>query len=323
MVLTRVTSQRAWLLTRQGKSHFTMPSNGSEATGVGAAYALRPGIDICLAYARDLGAVLTLGMTPREVMLGVLARADDPSSGGRSMPLHFHSMRLKIISHSSPAGTQIPQAAGVALASNRLQHDEVTLCFFGDGAASKGDFHEGLNMAGVFRLPVVFICVNNSLAISTPTKKQYAGDSIAMRAAAYGFPGVQVDGTDPVQVYTATAEAVARARRGEGPTLIEATTVRLMPHSTSDDDSRYRDEATLEAARLRDPLLTFKQTLLQDRVLDEATDTRIWAECQTEVDEAIAWAESRPLPEPESALGHVYAPEMDGTPTSLGGVSHA
>lgn len=306
MVTTRLISQRAWILNRQGKVYFHMPSDGSEAADAGSAVVLRPGQDILMPYVRDLAAALTFGMTIREVMLNLLLKSDDPNGGGRNMPLHFGSRRLRIISHSSPTGTQIPQAVGIAMASKLAKRDEVTIVYFGDGASNKGDFHEGLNLAGLMKAPVVFFCVNNGVALSIPNELQIAGDSIAMRAESYGFQGVQVDGTDPLAVYEVTTAAVARARRGDGPTLIEALTVRLMSHSSSDDHTRYRTTEELEIDKLRDPVILFQNRLLQEGILDKDEDGEIWASIQKEINEATDWAESQPDPVAETALLNVY-----------------
>jgi len=308
MARARTISQRAWLLTRQGRVLFTMPCDGQEAADVGSAYALRAGTDFVVPYARDLGAVLVLGMTPREVMLNLFARAEDPNSGGRQMPMHWGCKRLRIVSMGSPVAATIPRAVGIALASKLRKEDPVTLVYFGEGAASEGDFHEGLNFAGVLKVPVVFFCNNNGWATSVPLKKQMGGDSIAMRADSYGFPGVLVDGNDPMVVYKATREAVERARCGDGPTLIEARTIRMMPHSSSDDHYRYRSWEELEAERRLDPIPRFRDHLISCGLLDMEDDRALWAQIESETEEAISYADSAPLPTPESALERLYAP---------------
>ncbi|HIM37699.1 MAG TPA: thiamine pyrophosphate-dependent dehydrogenase E1 component subunit alpha, partial [Dehalococcoidia bacterium] len=240
MVLARTISRKAWLLNRQGRVMFSMAGDGQEAADVGSAWALQPGTDLLVPYARDLAAVLVLGMTTQEIMLNLFARADDPNSGGRQMPMHWSSKKLGIVSMGSPVAVTIPKAVGLALASKIRREPAVTMVYFGDGAASEGDFHEGLNFAGVMDVPVVFFCNNNGWATSVPFEKQTAGESIAMRAESYGFPGVVVDGMDVLAVREVTKVAVDRARSGEGPTLIEAHTIRMMPHSISDDHTRYR-----------------------------------------------------------------------------------
>ncbi len=202
---------------------------------------MRPGTDVWLPYYRDLGVVLTAGMTPYEVFLGVFAKADDPSSGGRQMPAHWGSRRLGIISGSSPIATQVPHAAGIACAARYRGEDTVVGCWFGDGATSEGDWHEGLNFSGIHRLPVIFVCENNQYAISVPQSKQMAVKDVASRAEGYGFPGVVVDGNDVLACYGAMKRAHERARAGEGPTLIECKTYRFMPHTSDDDDKSLPD----------------------------------------------------------------------------------
>ena len=308
MVLARVISRKAWLLNRQGRVLFTMACDGQEAADVGSALALKSGTDFMVPYARDLGAVLVLGMTPREIMLNLFARAEDPNSGGRQMPMHWSCKRLGIISMGSPVSVTIPKAVGVALGSKFRREPAVTLVYFGDGAASEGDFHEGLNFAGVMKVPVVFFCNNNGWSTSVPLDKQMGGPNIAMRAESYGFPGVVVDGNDVLAVREVTEEAVERARNGGGPTLIEARTIRMMPHSSADDHHRYRTHEELEAEKELDPLDRFRDYLMSKGFLDPEADRNIWDRADAETEEAISYAESAPLPAPESALSRLYAP---------------
>lgn len=308
MSLTRAVSQFSWVAARQGKVHFTMMQDGNEASSVGSAMALRKGVDFILPYARDLGAVMAMGMTTREVMLNLLGKAEDPNGGGRNLPLHYGSRRLGIVSLASPVGLPAPIAVGIALASKLRSEDQVTLCYFGDGGASKGDVHEGMNFAAVFKAPVIFLCSNNAWAISVPAERQAAVKDLSLRAQGYGMPGVTVDGTDVLGVYQVTKEAVERARSGQGPTFIETKTVRLVPHTSSDDQLRYRTEEDLEADRARDPVACFRNRLLEEGVLDEAADEDLQAQIKQEIEEAWNWAQSRPEPDPPSALKHVYAP---------------
>lgn len=262
MVLSRRLDERMWLLQRQGKVAFHISCQGQEATQVGAAWALDRGRDILHPYYRDMGMVLRFGMTPRELMLALFAKREDITSGGRQMPAHFSKKEARIVSGSSPVATQIPQAAGLALASKIRGEGVVTLTSFGEGATSKGDFHEGLNFAGIWKLPVVFLCENNRYAISVSQAKQMAIENVADRAAGYGFPGVVVDGNDILAVYAATKEAVDRARAGESPTLIEAKTYRVVPHSSDDDDRLYRSEDEVEPWQAeKDPLHRFQKTM--------------------------------------------------------------
>jgi len=306
MLLARTLDERLWILNRQGKVPFVISCRGQEAAQVGCAYAFQPGLDIALPYYRDIGLVLVFGMTPLEVMLGVYARAADPSSGGRQMPAHWGHRERKIISGSSPVSTQIPQAAGVALASKIKREPAVTVTSFGEGGASEGDFHEGLNFAGVHKLPVVFLCENNQYAISVPQRKQMAIANVADRAAGYGFPGVVVDGNDLLAVYEVARQAVERARRGEGPTLIEAKTYRLTPHSSDDDDRRYRSAEEVEEWRKKDPIERFRQYLLAEGIIDADSDRQMREDVTREVESAAQAAEASPLPRAEDALKHVY-----------------
>lgn len=307
MVLTRALDERLWQLNRQGKAPFVLTGRGHEATQVGSAAVLRPGVDWVYTYYRSLAVAVTLGVSPRDLMLSVLARRDDPFSGGRQLPLHFSVPALRLVSRSSVVATQIPHAVGTALASRLRGEDAVTICYFGEGATSEGDFHEGLNFAAVHRLPVIFLCENNRYAISVPQRKQMAIENVADRAVGYGVPGIVVDGQDLFAVFAATYQACERARRGEGPTLLEAKTYRLVPHSSDDDDRIYRSREEVEAWQQRDPLVLYQRTLEELRVVrpDELAAWR--QQAQAEVDDATAFAESAPLPAPEDALRHVFA----------------
>lgn len=224
------------------------------------------------------------------------------------MPMHWSSKKLGIVSMGSPVAVTIPKAVGLALASKIRREPAVTMVYFGDGAASEGDFHEGLNFAGVMDVPVVFFCNNNGWATSVPFEKQTAGESIAMRAESYGFPGVEVDGMDVLAVREVTKVAVDRARSGEGPTLIEAHTIRMMPHSISDDHTRYRTREELESEQELDPLEKFKVFLLTSGVLDADKDKALWEKAEAETEDAIAFAEAAPEPAPESSLERLFAP---------------
>ena len=307
MVLARMLDERMWLLNRQGRAPFTISCQGHEAAQVGTAVALRRGEDIVLPYYRDVGVVLWMGMTPQDLFLAFFARAEDPASGGRQMPNHFGHAKHRIISGSSPVGTQIPQAAGVALAAKIRREPTVTAVYFGDGTTSQGDFHEGLNFAGVHRLPVVFVCENNGYAISVPRRRQMPTKTVAERACAYGMPGIEVDGTDVLAVYRAMRAAVDRARQGDGPTLLDIVVHRFTPHSSDDDDRIYRTAEEIEHCRQHDPIMRFRTYLFQIDLLNEERDRQIQAEAQRAVDDAAAWAEQRPYPRPEQLTEHVFA----------------
>ncbi len=306
MLLARRVDERSWILNRQGKAPFVISCQGQEAAQVGAVYNMRPGHDYLYPYYRDLGMTLFLGQTPRDQFLSVMGKREDPNSGGRQMPNHFSARELNIVTASAPVGVQYPQATGTALAFKVRGEDGVVLVCGGEASTSGGDWHEAMNFAGIHDLPVVFLVQNNAYAISVPEKAQVAG-SIAGRAAGYGFPGVEVDGMDVLAVYEAAREALERARRGEGPTLIEAKTYRITAHSSNDDDRRYREREEIEAWRRKDPIVRFERHLEEIGVLDAEGREEVDARIRSEVAEASRSAEEAPPAEPEDALGPVYA----------------
>ena len=305
MFLTRTVAQRERMLNRMGRSPFAITGDGQEAAQVGAAYALRSRQDWVVPYYRDIGVALVIGQTPRDLFLALMSKAEDVSSGGRNMPSHFSDPKLRIVAGSAPVATQLPHAVGVALASKLRGTDEVSAVFFGDGATSVGDTHEAMNFAGVHKLPVIFVCENNGYAISVRWEKQCAVPNVSVRAKGYGFPGVTVDGNDVMAVYGAAKEAVERARRGEGATFIEAKTYRLVPHSSDDDDRRYRTKEEVEEWAKRDPLLLYQAWLEERGLLDKRALETMQQRAAQEVDEATVYAENAPKPTPESALERV------------------
>jgi len=262
-----------------------------------------------LPYYRDLGVVLVAGMTPYEVFLGLFAKADDPTSGGRQMPAHWSSRRLGIISGSSPIGTQIPHASGIAYAVKYRGEDAVVASWFGEGATSEGDWHEGLNFAGIHRLPVIFICENNRYAISVEQSKQMAVANVADRAVAYGFPGVVVDGNDVLACFAAMKQAVARARSGRGPTLIECKTYRFQPHTSDDDDRTYRSREEVEKARLHDPVSRFATYLTERGLARDEEIASMAQEVKAELDVSIDKAWNAGDPDPATLTRHVFREE--------------
>jgi 2-oxoisovalerate dehydrogenase E1 component alpha subunit len=232
-------------------------------------------------------------------MLDYFGRAEGPSSGGRNLAGHWSSPTLRLMSISGSVATQIPNAVGTALAARLRGLDEVCIVYFGDGGASKADFHEGLNFAAIHRCPVVLLCENNGVAISVPFERQSPVPSVADRAVAYGVPGVSVDGADPLAVLRATRQAVARARAGDGPSLIEARVVRLSLHTSQVGDSRPPDE--LAEARGHDPIPRFGWYLRQAGLLDDATDRALAARADAEVADAVDYAQRAPAPRPGPA----------------------
>lgn len=306
MLLARKYDERSLLLQRAGKINFHVSGIGQEAAQVGAAFALDRERDYFLPYYRDYGFVLAAGMSLRELMLSVFAKAEDPNSGGRQMPGHFGSKRLRIVTGSSPVTTQVPHAVGIALAAKMQKKDIVSFVTFGEGSSNQGDFHEGCNFAGVQKLPVIIMCENNQYAISVPIQKQLAG-KVSDRALGYGFPGIRVDGNDALEVYRVVKEARERAVRGEGPTLIEAMMYRLSPHSTSDNDLAYRTKEEVDENWKKDGLPKMKQYLIECGIWSEEQDAALSAEIAQQLKEAIDSADKAPFPKPEDTLLHVYA----------------
>ena len=307
MVLCRTLDERLWMLNRQGKAAIVASAQGHEAGQIGSVRALRAGSDHFYTNYRDLAVLLSLGMTPREVMLSFLAKDGERMSGARQFPLHGAYPELGAINLSNVVGTQIPQAVGAALAAKMRGEDTVVIVYFGDGASSTGDCHEAMNFAGIHRLPVVFFCENNGYAISVPRKLQMAVDSVASRAQGYGMPGIVVDGCDITAVYEATSEAAKRARSGDGPTLVEAMVERYLPHTSDDDDRRYRAAEEIEEARKRDPLKILKERLEEVGALSEATDQQFHADAKSQVNDATEFAESAAYPSVDGFYDHVYA----------------
>ncbi|WP_152398325.1 thiamine pyrophosphate-dependent dehydrogenase E1 component subunit alpha [Paenibacillus cellulositrophicus] len=310
MMLGRKFDERNLLLQRAGKINFHVSGIGQEAAQVAAAFALDREKDYFLPYYRDYSLVLSVGMTPYELMLSAFAKADDPNSGGRQMPGHFGSKRLRIVTGSSPVTTQVPHAVGVALSAKMRKQDIVSFVTFGEGSSNQGDFHEGANFAGVHKLPVIFMCENNQYAISVPLHKQISG-KVSDRALGYGFPGIRVDGNDALAVYKAVKEARERAVRGEGPTLIEAMMYRLSPHSTSDNDLAYRTKEEVDENWKKDGIVRFKQYLISCGIWDEEKDADLQAQLALEIKEATESADNAPFPKPEDTLKHVYAGDSE------------
>jgi len=321
ILTARVLDQKIWALNRMGKAAFVVSGQGHEGAQVGSAWALRAGHDIVLPYYRDTGVMLTLGMTVEQILLAVLAKADDPNSGARQMPNHWGWPEGNVITGSSPIATQLPHAAGLAYAAKLRHEDRVTVSYFGEGATSKGDFHEALNFAGIHQLPMVFVCENNGYAISVPMSSESAVDDVADRAHAYGFGGVIVDGNDPLDVFGAVHSAVRHARRGDGPTLVECKTYRYLAHTSDDDDRTYRTPQEVEAWRKKDPLRRITQYLIEQRLLSEADEERIEAEVKAEVDTAAKAAEAADAPAPTTAYTKVFAHPLRplrGAPAGVG-----
>jgi len=305
MVRTRLLDERLVILQRQGRIGFHIGSLGEEATILGSAFAMRQNDWIFPCY-REFSAALWRGMPLQRYVDNMFGNANDPVKG-RQMPDHYTWKKGRFGSVSSPIGTQITQAVGFAWGAKVKREDTAVLVYFGEGATSSNEFHNGMNFAGVFKTPVVFMCRNNGWAISVPTERQTASENFAVKGEAYGIPGVRVDGNDLFAVVKVTRDAVARAARGEGPTIIEALTYRLSGHSTSDDPKVYRPEAGLDPWRRLDPIPRVRQYLERTAGWNEAQDKQIEAEIDAELKAAVAEAEKTAQPSLESMFEDVYA----------------
>jgi 2-oxoisovalerate dehydrogenase E1 component alpha subunit len=310
IALARAIDERMWILNRAGRIPFVISGQGHEGAQVAIAWPLQKGHDWIAPFYRSIATCLTFGMHPRDIMTAQYATAADPSSGGRQMPGHYGSHEHNLVSVSSPVATQLLHAVGIALAAKIRKTGQVAMTSMGEGSSNQGDVHEGLNFAAIHKLPFIFVVENNGYAISVPLARQVAGSSVADRAAGYGIPGVTVDGADVLACYAAAREAVARARAGDGPTLIEAKVTRLTAHSSDDQQTKYRSEEELAAERARDPLPLFRAQLRDAGVLDEASEAAIAAEVTKVVDDATEYAETQPDPDPATALRYVYAEDV-------------
>lgn len=305
MLMVRLMDERGMLLQRQGRLGFYISAEGQEAVHVGAGYALDTE-DWYYPHYRDPGVALMRGATFKEVFHQLYGDAQDDLKG-RQMPNHFSWKDRHVVSVSSPLSTQIPQATGTAYGMKYRGERKVVMSSFGDGSTSEGDFHVGLNFAAVWKCPVVFLCNNNHWAISVPLHKQTASESIAIKALAYGMEGIRVDGNDVLAVYRASKEAVDRARNGQGPTLIEAVTYRMGPHSSSDDASRYTPKEQLELWRKKDPLAKFERYLQRKGAWDAAWAEQLKEAIKADIAEAVKAAEATPRPPLKSMFDDVYA----------------
>jgi 2-oxoisovalerate dehydrogenase E1 component len=310
MLMARRMDDRMWALNRQGRVPFVVGSSGHEAIQVASVMALDRDQDWVLPYYRDMGVALAWGMRPVDIFLGTFARKTDPMSGGRQLPNHWSDPERRVFTQSSCIGTQYPHAVGVAHGLAIQGQAGVVAVYGGEGSTSEGDWHEAMNWAGIHRLPVIFVIENNHYAISVPSSEGVAG-SLSARAEGYGFPGVTIDGNDPLAVYAAMHQAAERARRGGGPTLIEAETYRYYAHTSDDDDRLYRSRDEVELWRRQDPLMRMRLYLVEQRLITEDEERMIDAEVTAELADAVAEAEA--APRPDEPYARVYANPI--TPT--------
>ena len=305
MVRVRLLNERGMNLQRQGRINFYIGSEGQEAVHVGGGAALQRD-DWYFPHYRDPGVALLRGASIESMVHQLYGDAKDPIKG-RQMPNHFSYRDQNFFSVSSPLTTQVPQAVGAAYAMKYKKTKQVAMTSFGDGSTSEGDFHVGMNFAGVWKAPCVFLLNNNQWAISVPSSMQTASETYAQKAEAYGFEGVRVDGNDVLAVYAASRMAVDKARRGEGPTLIEAYTFRMGPHSSSDDPKRYVNPADLQHWGAKDPILRFKNYLTKKGIWDDRREHELVESTKAEIQAAIQSAEATPMPDIGLLVEDVYA----------------
>ncbi len=307
MCTAKALDDRMHILVKQGRAPFVGSSRGHEGIQVASTAAIGAD-DWLVPHYRGLANAIVRGLTMREWMLAVFAKADDPLSAGRNIPGGCYSYRrLKIASVSQVVASWVPKASGIAYAAKLKREGSVTLCTFGDGATSEGDFHEGVNFAAAHKLPVVFVCENNSYAISVPIRLQMANPNVADRAAGYGIVGVTVDGSDVPACYAVCKEAVERARRGDGPTLIDAKIWRINSHTSEDNQLKYRTKEEIADAAEHDPIARFRTWLIERGWIATEDADRLQAELDQEASSAADWAEQQPDPIPEDALTNVFA----------------
>jgi 2-oxoisovalerate dehydrogenase E1 component alpha subunit len=310
ILLSRRLDERAWVLHRQGKIAFHISAIGHEGAQIGVAYAIRRGYDWVAPYYRDLALMLALGMQPVDFILGLMGKKGEPTSGGRQMPSHWSLKTANVISHSSPVATQTSHATGIGLAIKLNKEDKVVITSVGEGSTSQGEWYEGVNFAAVHKLPVVFIIVNNLYAISVRQEQQMALIDAAQKACGLGLPGMSADGMDFLAMYQVMSEAVARARAGEGPTIVEAKVYRITPHSSDDDDRSYRSREEVEEHKQRDPLRIARLSMTEKKILTPEIEEKLEAKAKEMVDEAVRQAESAPYPQAQEAAYPVFAEEV-------------
>jgi 2-oxoisovalerate dehydrogenase E1 component len=314
-VAARLIDGKILSLLKQGKVFFHIGGSGHEIAQTATALAMKPGYDWAYPYYRDLAFSLQFGYTIEEIMLEALHRKGGPSSNGFAMPFHYGHKKSRIVSQSSPTGTQYLQAVGTAMGAVKDGTDEIAYVSSGEGATSEGEFHEAINWAARQRLPVLFLIQNNKFAISVPIKDQVAGESVYEMVRGYkGLHRFRVDGCDFSAMYEAASEAVARARKGDGPSLIEAETVRLLPHSSSDDHRKYRDSKELEEDQKKDPIPRFEKILMEKGLLRQEEVQQIRDEIQSRINDAVDAAEARPLPDVSDLERYVYSPRTVVSP---------
>ena len=318
MVLARKLDEKEMTLLKQGKAFFHIGCSGHEAAQLAASNNMRSSKDWAYPYYRDAALCLGLGMTGKEQLLSFLAKDADPSSGGRQMPQHYGHRDLRIVSQSSPTGTQFLQAVGCAMSRKWEKNNEIVYVSSGEGSTSEGEFHEALNWASREKLPVIFHIQDNEYAISVHISEQVSGSSVFDMVSGYkNLSKYDVDGTDFFETNLAFQQAVDRARKGKGPSVIVSHVVRLLSHSSSDDQRKYRSDKDLDSDKKRDPIIKFEKDCLTAKALTKTDLKKINTEVEEYIDEAVKWVEDQDDPDPSTALYHLYGAMDDLHETSL------
>ena len=319
MALARRLDEKQLIMLKQGKAFFHIGCSGHEASQMAAAQNMIPGKDWSYPYYRDAALCLGLGMTSKEQLLSFLAKADDPNSGGRQMPQHYGHKDLRIVSQSSPTGTQFLQAVGCAM-SRKWENDyEIVYVSSGEGSTSEGEFHEALNWASREKLPIIFHIQDNEYAISVHVSEQTSGSSVFSMVNGYdNLSRYEVDGTNFFETDLAFREAIERARQGKGPSVIVSNVVRLLSHSSSDDQKKYRKKVDLDKDKNRDPLLVFEKNCIKNKILKENDFEKLRNEIIQIVDQDAEWADKQNHPDPNSATNYIYSnePNLNETPSN-------
>ena len=305
---SRKLDEKQLVLLKQGKGFFHIGASGHEAVQVAAGLNIKTGSDFSYPYYREQAYCLTLGMTVEELFLAFLAKKNDPSSAGRQMPMHYGHSDLNIVSQSSPTGTQYLQAVGTAFAMQRYQNGNVVYVSSGDGTTSQGDFHEALNWASREKAPVIFHIENNHYAISVPLHEQVANGQLYDITSGYDNLGrYNINGTDFFESHLAFKKAVDRARRGKGPSVIVSDVVRLLPHSSSDDHRKYRNDKDLNNDKNKDPISIFEKICIDNNILTKKDINNIQNKIKSEIDTAALWAQSQDVPDSNTANKFLFS----------------
>ena len=308
MILARKLDDREMTLLKQGKAFFHIGCSGHEAAQLAAANNMKPSVDWAYPYYRDAALCLGLGMSGKDQLLAFLAKDADPSSGGRQMPQHYGNKDLRIVTQSSPTGTQFLQAVGCSMSRKWEKSKEIVYVSSGEGSTSEGEFHEALNWSSREKLPVIFHIQDNGYAISVPVSDQIAGSSVFDMVSGYeNLAKYDVDGTNFFETNLAFQQAADRARKGKGPSVIVSRVVRLLSHSSSDDQRKYRSEKDLELDMARDPIIKFEKDCLGAKVITKKDIKDIQSEVEKYIEEAVSWVEDQDDPDPKTALDHIFS----------------